>query len=118
MKDNNCCSSNAGALDKRDYETFVDLYYQTALGADSSKQRVIERFIRFEPRTPVLGWEPWSSGYVRRLTSKRSWVQIPAPGTGWSLFHIYCYKNCNACLKRPKIKTIKEANAPFLKNKV
>ena len=33
-----------------------------------------------------LGWEPWSSGIGRRLTSKRLWVRIPA--SGWTFFHI------------------------------
>ena len=32
---------------------------------------------------------------------QRSWVRIPAPYTGWTFF-TYC-KNCNVCLKRPKI---------------
>ena len=34
------------------------------------------------------GWEPWSSGYGKRLMFRRSWVQIPAPYTGWTFFHI------------------------------
>ena len=38
--------------------------------------------------------EPWSSGYRRRLASKRSWVQIPVPDTGWTFFHIFGCKNC------------------------
>ena len=42
-------------------------------------------------------WEPWSSGYRRRLLFQRLWFQImTAP-------HTRC-KNCNdVCLKRPKI---------------
>ena len=35
------------------------------------------------------GQEPWSSGYGRRLMFQRLWVQIPAPYTGWTFFHIY-----------------------------
>ena len=31
-----------------------------------------------------IGREPWSSGYGSRLTFQRSWVQIPAPDTGWT----------------------------------
>ena len=37
----------------------------------------------------IYGREPWSSGYGRRLASLRSWVQILAPYTGWTFFHIY-----------------------------
>ena len=36
-----------------------------------------------------LGWEPWSSGYGKRLMFQRSWVRIPALYTGWTFFHIY-----------------------------
>ena len=51
-----------------------------------------------------LGWEPWSSGYRKKLTFQRSWVRIPAPYTGWTFFTFICCKNCNdVCLKRPKI---------------
>ena len=52
-----------------------------------------------------LGWEPWSSGYGRRLTLQRSWVQIPVPDTGWTwhFFTFNCCKTCIVCLKRPKI---------------
>ena len=47
--------------------------------------------------------EPWSSGYGRRLAFERLWVRIPVPDTGWTLFTLYCCKNCNVCLKRQKI---------------
>ena len=30
--------------------------------------------------------EPWSSGYGRRLMSKRLWNRIPAMDTGWTFF--------------------------------
>ena len=33
--------------------------------------------------------EPWSSGYGRSLTSKKWWVQFPAPVTGWTFFSQY-----------------------------
>ena len=36
----------------------------------------------------VYGREPWSSGYGRRLMFQWSSVQIPAPYTGWTFFHI------------------------------
>ena len=52
-----------------------------------------------------FGWEPWSSGYGRRLMFHKSWVWIPALYTGWSwhFFTLICCKNCTVCLKRPKI---------------
>ena len=53
----------------------------------------------------VLGRDPWSCGYGRRLMFWRLWVRIPAPYTGWTLhfFTLTCCKNCIACLKRLKI---------------
>ena len=44
----------------------------------------------------------WSSGYVRRLMFRSSWVGIPAPNTGWTFFTYICCKVCNVCLKRRK----------------
>ena len=32
------------------------------------------------------GWKPWSSGYGKRLTFKRSLVRIPVPDTGRAFF--------------------------------
>ena len=32
--------------------------------------------------------ESWSSGYGMKQMFQRSWVQIPAPYTGWTFFHI------------------------------
>ena len=34
-----------------------------------------------------------SSGYGRRLMLQRLWVQIPAPCTGWTFYHIYSEQN-------------------------
>ena len=40
------------------------------------------------------GMLPWSSGYGRRLMFQRSWVQIPVPYTGWTVFsHLFVVKN-------------------------
>ena len=50
----------------------------------------------------MVGWEPWSSGYGRRLISRRLWVRIPAPYTGWTIFTYICCKNYNDCVKRRK----------------
>ena len=47
--------------------------------------------------------ETWSSGYGRRLTSKRLWIRFPALYTRWTFYHIYCYKNSNVSFKRLKI---------------
>ena len=66
-----------------------------------------------------LGQEPWSSGYGKRLTFRRSWVRIPALYTGWTFFTYICCKNCNdACLERPKINEKEAGVGPFFyKNK-
>ena len=34
------------------------------------------------------GREQWSGGYGRRLPFRRSWVQIRASGTGWTIFYV------------------------------
>ena len=36
----------------------------------------------------MIGWNPWSIGFGRRLVFKRSWVWIPALDTGCTNFHI------------------------------
>ena len=42
----------------------------------------------------IHGRKSWSSGYGRRLMFLRSWVQILAPYTIWTFFHIcICCKN-------------------------
>ena len=47
----------------------------------------------------LIRWEPWSSGYGRRLMFQRLWVQIPAPYNG---FTFICCINYSVCLKRRK----------------
>ena len=63
------------------------------------------------------GPEPWSSGYGRRLTFKRSWVRILAPYTGWTFGHFFTLICCKivpiVCLKRPKINGKEAGVAPF-----
>ena len=62
-------------------------------------------------------FEPWSSGYGRRLAFKRLWAQIPAPDTYFmDVFTLYC-KNSHVCLKRPKINK-KRPGMAHLKNKI
>ena len=65
------------------------------------------------------GREPWSSGYGRRLTYRRSWVRIPVPYTGWTwyFFTLICCKNCIVCLKRPKINEKEAGIGPFFLKK-
>ena len=62
-----------------------------------------------------VGWEPWSSGFGKRLMFQRSWVWFLALNTGWTFFTFIFCKNCKACLKRPKINQ-KEAGVGPLKN--
>ena len=63
------------------------------------------------------GREPWSSGYVRWLIFKRSWVQIPVPYTGWTwhFFTLICCKNCIVCWKDKKYMKKRPGRAQFLK---
>ena len=42
----------------------------------------------------ITSWEPWSSGYVMRLSKWRLWVQITAPYTEWIFFTLIYCKNC------------------------
>ena len=55
----------------------------------------------------------------RRLMLRRSWVQIPAPYTGWTFFtfigHFFVVKNCNAFLKIKKINQKEAGYGPFEK---
>ena len=46
----------------------------------------LKHFTISKAETKTLGQKPWSSGYGRRLTFKRSWVRIPVPDTGWTFF--------------------------------
>ena len=52
-------------------------------------------------KTVSVRWEPWYSGYGRRLTSERSWVRIPAT-SDWPFF---TFVGCQVVLmlQRPKI---------------
>ena len=59
--------------------------------------------------------EPWPSCKGKRLAFRRLWVRIPAPYTGWTFF-TYC-KNCNVCLKRPKINEKEAGVGPLFKKK-
>ena len=60
-------------------------------GNDASKPFLIP----YELQQRTLGWEPWSSGYGKRLMLQRSWVRILATYTGWTFFTNICCKNCN-----------------------
>ena len=50
----------------------------------------------------MVGWEPWSCGYGRRLMFQRSWVRIPALYTGWTFFTYIFVVKFVMCLKRRK----------------
>ena len=65
-------------------------------------------------RVTVVGREPWSSCYGKRLTFWRSWVWILVPYTWWTFFTFICCKNCyDVCLKRPKINEKEAGFGPF-----
>ena len=68
-------------------------------------------------KVAILGQEPWSSGYGKRLMFWRLWVQIPAPYTGWKwhFAHWFVVKNCIVCLKRPKINEKEAGVGLFIK---
>ena len=64
----------------------------------------------------MVGREPWSSGYGKRLKFQRSWVRFPALYTGWTFLTFICCKNCKVCLKRPKINEKEAGVGPFKKH--
>ena len=55
------------------------------------------------------GREPWSSGYGKRLTFQGSRHRI----LDGHFFKYICCKNCNVCLKRPKIEEKEAGVGPF-----
>ena len=63
-------------------------------------------------------YEPWSSGYGKRLMFQRSWVRFPAPYTDWTFFTFICCKNCEVCLKRPKINEKEAGVGQFFKKRI
>ena len=69
-------------------------------------------------KKPLLGREPWSSGYARRLTCQRSWVRIPALDSGWT-WHFYTFvaKIVLFVWKKPKINEKEARDGPFFKKK-
>ena len=46
---------------------------------------------------------------------QRSWVRIPAPYTGWTLFTFICSKNCTVCMQKTKLKDKEAGITHFLK---
>ena len=68
------------------------------------KKKVQNWFQNLLTKLLEVGWEPWPSDYGRTLTSKRSWVQISAPDTGWNFSHKYCSKNCNVLFEKTENK--------------
>ena len=58
-----------------------------------------------------VGREPWSSGYGRRLTIKRSMVQIPSSDVHFSRYIVA--KIVKVCLQRPKINEKEAVDGPY-----
>ena len=69
------------------------------------------------PQTILLGWEPWSCGYGRRLMFQRSWIRIPGPyTTGWIFFlHLFVVKIVKYVWKT-KINKKEAGVGPFSRN--
>ena len=59
----------------------------------------------------LIGREPWSSGYGRRLMFQRSWVWIPTQYTGWTIFHIPIW--CTKCVWKNENKWKEAGVGPF-----
>ena len=62
----------------------------------------------------IKWWEPWYSGYGRRLMFQRSWVQIPAPYTRWTFSHLFVVKIV-MCVWKDKNKWKRVQYWPILK---
>ena len=84
----------------------INLWYVLLLEKSENKQK------------DAIGWEPWSSGYGRRLTFWRSWVRIPVPYTGWTFFpFIHCKTVFMFVWKRPKINEKEAGDWPIFRGK-
>ena len=66
----------------------------------------------------IVGWEPWSSGYGRRLTYQRSWVRIPVPYTGWTwyFFTLICCKKLYCLFEKTENKRKRGRDWPIFFN--
>ena len=61
------------------------------------------------------GRELWSSGYGGETYVQEVVGWIPAPDSECTFFTLNCCKNCNVCLKRPKLNEKEARNALFKK---
>ena len=77
----------------------------------------VELSIKWAIKISLLGREPWSSGYRRRLMIWRLWVQILAPCTGWTFFsHLFVASIVLMFVwKDPKINDKRGRGWPLLK---
>ena len=87
------------------------------LKADSHELRLTRAFVadsciataeirNFQFWAGALVWWLWEETHILKVVGSN-----PAPYTGWTFF-TYC-KNCNVCLKRPKINEKEAGVGPF-----
>ena len=101
------CSENVRSLKskqgwKRKFKLLSCISYETNIGSwklDNMFKGAFHILFMLNEQTN----KPWSSGYGWQLMFERLWVRILTPDTGWTFFTLICGKNCNVCLKRPKI---------------
>ena len=87
---------------KHESNLFVNRYKSASGWSSGQRARPLLRHSEFEfhnqklkgivdhPKSTFVGQEPWSSGYGKRLRSKRLWVRILVLDTRWTFFHKYC----------------------------
>ena len=71
--------------------------------------------LRFYLKMSWIRREPRSSGYGRRLMSEGCGFESQHRRLDGHFFTYICCKNCNICLKRPKINENEAKVGPFLK---
>ena len=65
-----------------------------------------------------LGQETWSSGYGKRLMSESCGFECRHLILDGHFFSYNCCKNCNVCLKRPKINKKEAGICQFFKKTI
>ena len=68
------------------FKSYPSIYIKMS---SSTLEIIIERYNK---ELFYIALESLSSGYVRRFKFWRSWVQIPAPFTGWTFSHYFVVK--------------------------
>ena len=92
----------------------VNVYLKVPLFENTQGQRDRE-IINICITTTCPG--PWSSGYGKRLTSKGRGFEYRHRILDGHFFTYNCCKNCNVCLKRPKINEKEAGVGPFIYKK-